>query len=195
MAMFMLIGFALSGAHLQAHEQTNQAKTAAATCMITEVTYSSLLNEFCKALPSLMPRLGAISEVLSTDRADYVVFNHNGQELWVYSKKQQAVRLLEVANARDSAVEFAPQWSADGRWLLFTSFRQQHERPRVFSVEKKRHYALPFKAADYTAITWAESSLSIALQGFAGDSTTLERFKSLGIGLTIENNYHAIAKR
>ena len=153
------------------------------------------LTEFCQALQSLMPRLGSVSEVFSTANAEYVVFNHNGHELWVYSRQQQAVRLLEVAANQGSAVDFSPQWSADGRWLLFTSFKQQNERPRLFSLDKKRHYSLPFKVSDYSTLAWSGSSLSIAVRDFSGKDSVLASFKALGIELTVDNHYQTLAKR
>ena len=113
------------------------------------------------------------------------LINHNGTELWLYSRAQQAVRLLAVAphQAEDSA--FLPQWSADSRWLLFNAYNHQVERPRVFSVEKKRQYALPIQAGDYSALAWAANGQAIAVQDFAGTAMQLSHFKALGIELTL----------
>lgn len=192
---FMLLGLALSVGHLQAKEQTNKLKAAAARCLEVGSPSLSELSAFCTDLVSLMPRLGTVSEVFSTANAEYVVFNHNGQELWVYSKQQRAVRLLEVADSLNTEVAFAPQWSADGRWLLFTSFKQQNERPRVFSVDRKRHYALPLKTSEYSTLAWSGSTLSIGVRDFTGHDSELARFKALGIALTVENKSLTLAKR
>lgn len=191
----MIVGLCIGLSVQNSAHATSQSMQQSKFCDAQVATLQSTLTEFCQALPSLMPRLGAVSEVFSTANAEYVVFNHNGQELWVYSKQQQAVRLLEVADRSNDAVAFAPQWSADGRWLLFTSFKQQNERPRVFSVQRKRHYALPFKTSEYSTLAWSGSTLSIGVRDFAGHDSELARFKALGIALTVENQYETLAKR
>jgi hypothetical protein len=188
----MIVGLCIGLSALNfAHATSQHTKF----CSSQVVESQSELTEFCQALQPLMPRLGSVSEVFSTANAEYVVFNHNGNELWVYSRQQQAVRLLEVATNQGSAVDFAPQWSADGRWLLFTSFKPQNERPRVFSVEKKRHYALPIKTSEYSTLAWSGSTLSIGVRDFAGKDSELARFKALGIALTTEDYSQTLAKR
>lgn len=154
------------------------------------------LPNICTELAELMPRLGPVNELVISEDNRYVVFSHNGKELWLYSRLQKAVRLLEVASAQDLGRAFSPQWSADSRWLLFTSFNRDTVRPRIFSVDNKRQYTLPVQAGDYSTIAWNGEGLAIGLSDFVGDPIQLASFKTLGIKLTAEEGYKdAIANR
>ncbi len=170
-----------------------------ADCSLAQSQVNQRSSHLCEGLnqelASLMPRLGQIAEVASSEDAQYVVFKHNGKELWLYSRNQGAVRLLELGLAQGHNIEFSPQWSADGRWLLYISHKSDVQRPRIFSVDKKRHYALPVKSWEYSAITWTGDGQSIGFQDFIGDPQQLARFKTLGIQLKMEQGYEALANR
>ena len=167
---------------LQAREIAAPAQCDLTPAKASETKHANAT--ICAELASVLPRPGVVTEIVSSDDTQYVVFNHNGTELWLYSRAQQAARLLAVAprEAGDSA--FLPQWSADSRWLLFNAYNHQLERPRVFSVEKKRQYALPIQAGDYSTLSWAANGQAIAVQDFAGTAMQLSHFNALGIELT-----------
>ncbi|MGL4711285.1 MAG: hypothetical protein ACRCWP_01620, partial [Shewanella sp.] len=71
--------------------------SAPAQCDLTLAKAHHIKATICTELASVLPRLGVVTEIVSSDDKQYVVFNHNGTELWLYSRAQQAVRLLAVA--------------------------------------------------------------------------------------------------
>lgn len=128
-----------------------------------------------------LPRIQAVSELTWSKGNRYLTFTTENRQLWLLDLQHTSISLLESIPTSHPKVKYAPQWSGNGTWLLFTSHKNSQSRPRIYSVQRKHSYALPISANEFSAIAWADESDTITLADFVGNAKRIASFSALGV--------------
>ena len=96
---------------------------------------------------ALLPRISPDGRYLLFSMADHGVFHiwHHDADLWMMDLQTGNVRVLDEVNSPDT--ESYHTWSSNGRWIVFSSRRDDgtFTRPFFAHMDKDGHFAKPFE--------------------------------------------------
>ena len=94
-----------------------------------------------------LPRISPDGRYLMFTLAKYGVFHiwHHDADLWLLDLQTGKVRNMEEVNSADT--ESYHSWSSNGRWVLFSSRRNDanYTRPFIAHIDKNGHGSKPFE--------------------------------------------------
>ena len=96
---------------------------------------------------ALLPRVSPDGRYLLFSMADHGVFHiwHHDADLWMMDLQTGAVRPLDEVNSPDT--ESYHTWSSNGRWIVFSSRRDDgtFTRPFFAHMDQDGHFSRPFE--------------------------------------------------
>ena len=96
---------------------------------------------------STLPRVSPDGRYLMFTLAEYGVFHiwHHDADLWILDLQTGEVRPVDEINSPDT--ESYHSWSSNGRWMVFSSRRDDgtYTRPFFAHIDKEGHWAKPFE--------------------------------------------------
>ena len=112
------------------------------------ITQPSTLDPQPSTLASaLLPRISPDGRFLLFSMADHGVFHiwHHDADLWMMDLQTGAVRPLDEVNSPDT--ESYHTWSSNGRWIVFSSRRDDgtFTRPFFAHMDQHGHFSRPFE--------------------------------------------------